>query len=440
MVLTLCFLTLLTEAILNYIFFDRSICSPSFILCTAFTLASADLITMYEYWDANLHWNTYFVICGGCLLFSVVCYFVKFIMSNVHIKSSGYSLNYLPRVKGEIEISQFKLFLILAFNSAVIVLVAYKVIKIARHFGMGGSILGSFGAYAELSKFSTKNTSLGKLALLYNLCKAGGYIWGNMFIMKLFKTKKVDLLLLGCYFTALCSTFITGSRGGAAYMIMSLIPSIYLCRKKQFVKKPIKKRYFFFLGIVGIGVLLSFKFLGSAIGRDMKHEVSAWTYASIYLGAPIKNLDYFLQRPHNLPKVFGCTTFYYQIQSYAIEHDIKTLIYEFDLPFMSFNGHNSGNVFTMFYTFVYDFGYKGVVILTSIMAFVLQVIYESMIKSINKPFSFSRLLYMYEFPFVVFAFFSNKFYEGLTTSFLKIIFFWIVIYILVIQNTYKAKK
>ena len=222
-------------------------------------------------------------------------------------------------------------------------------------------------------------------------------------------------------------------------MLLSLLPSVYLCREKRILKKPLEFKYILLLAIICTVGLFSFQFLGAAIGRTTKEEVTPWTYVSIYLGAPIQNLDVFLQKPHKLPNVFGCTTFYYQIQSYAVNHNLSNLIYDFDLPFMNYNNHNAGNVFTTFYPFIYDFGYVGVLVLTGLMALIVQTIYELMMKSIKSPFSFSRLLYLYEFPFIPLSFFSNKFYEGLNEGFAKLIVFWIFLYILCIQNTYKFK-
>lgn len=440
MILILTFLTLLAVTIANYFIFGKSICSPPFMLCLGFAAASADLLTMVDYWKVSLHWNTYMVICGGCVLFSAVCLIVRFLMNSFRTDLAGkLNLSKLPRVKGKLEISRFKLLGILAFNLLVILLLSYKVIKITRMFGYHGGILGSFGQYARLVKFTNKSISLGKINLLYNICRAGGYIWGNLLVIDYFKKKKINLLLLACFTTTVLSTFITGSRGGSVYMMLSLLPSIYLCRERRFFKKPLKFRYILLLCVLAIGALFSFQFLGAAIGRTMREKVTPWAYASIYLGAPIQNLDYFLQTVHKAPKIFGSTTFYYQIQNYAVSHNIPSLIYEFDLPFMSYNGHNAGNVFTMFYSFYYDFGYKGIVVLTGIMALIVQVIYELMIKSIKKSFSFSRLLYLYEFPFIPLSFFSNKFYEGLNEGFLKLIIFWIFFYLVIIQNTYRIK-
>jgi len=440
MVIYVLLATLFLTTLLSYYKFNKSFCSPALVLNGGFFLATADLATMQSYWNVNLHWNTYFVIAGGCFLFLVICLLVSYVFDNFAFANVNIRIQGIPYTNRAKDINKFQLLCVIGFNLLCILLLAYKVVSIVRHCGYHVSILGAFGKYASLSKFSTKNVSLGKFTYLMILLKASGYVWGNFLVVDFYKNKKINILLLCCYLTTVLSTFITGSRGGSVFLILSLIPSIYLCREKRFFKKPLKTKTVILIGVLGFLTLFSFQFIGSVMGRTMKTEVSPWAYVSIYLGAPIQNLDVFLQKPHKDPAVWGCTTFYYQIQNYAVENNIPELIYDFDLPFVSYNNHNAGNVYTMFYTFFYDFGYKGVVFLTLIMAFITQVMYSLMIKGMKKVFSISRLFYMYFFPLIPLSFFSNKFYEGITVSLLKIIFFWIVMYIIFIQNTYKIKK
>ena len=440
MILLLTFFTLCFETYISYKIFDKSFCSPAFIFCAGFTLASADLLTMVDYWKVDLHWNTYYVITGGCLVFILISFAVKKALRSFKLDTKGISLDVFPTTRNEVNISKFMLLCVLAFNALSIMILSYKVISVIRSFGMYTGILSSFGKYAAISKFSNRNVSLGFLNNLMLFLRAEGYIFGNLVVVAYFKNKKIDFLLLLCFVSCVISTFITGSRGGSIYMILSLVPSVYLCREKKILKKPIKAKYVILLGLLGFGSLFLLQLVGSVMGRTMKEEVSPWAYISIYLGAPIQNLDYFLQQSHEASKVFGGTTFYYQIQYYAVGHNRLDLIYDFDLPFVKFNNHNAGNVYTIFYAFFYDFGYKGVVILTGLMALMIQTIYEYTLKSIRKPFSISRLFYMYMFPTIPLSFFSNKFYEGLTIAFVKMIIFWIILYLALIQDKYKLKK
>lgn len=89
----------------------------------------------------------------------------------------------------------------------------------------------------------------------------------------------------------------------------------------------------------------------------------------VYAGAPIFNLDIYLQNPwkqtHGL---FGELTFIKLINWIGIKFDISSFIYELDLPFLSYQNYALGNVYTTFYAFYYDFQFLGVVFLTLFMA------------------------------------------------------------------------
>ena len=80
-----------------------------------------------------------------------------------------------------------------------------------------------------------------------------------------------------------------------------------------------------------------------------------------------------------------------------------------------------GNVYTVFYPFIYDFGYVGVVVLTALMAFVCQVCYELGRNSKNRRVSLLfTIIYGTITSTLLLAFFSNKFYENIfTVEFVK---------------------
>ena len=75
-----------------------------------------------------------------------------------------------------------------------------------------------------------------------------------------------------------------------------------------------------------------------------------------------------------------------------------------------------GNVYTTFYSFAYDFGYLGIIVLTALMGFFSELVYEKALK-IKESFA-SMLLVIYS-SFIsyqlVFSFFSDKFYEEVLT-------------------------
>ena len=107
----------------------------------------------------------------------------------------------------------------------------------------------------------------------------------------------------------------------------------------------------------------------------------------------------------------------------------KNSNYEIILPFRTVNGFNLGNVYTMLYPLVYDFGYMGTLFLVMLMAFISQILYErcKTDKFDNKP-SIRILIYSYVFPTIVLSFFGNIFYNQIFN--INFIYFIIMNYLL----------
>ena len=87
-------------------------------------------------------------------------------------------------------------------------------------------------------------------------------------------------------------------------------------------------------------------------------------------------------------------------------------IEEIELFAFSSNNREIGNVYTMFYKIIYDFGFLGVVLLTLIMGIYYCETYRK-IKSerSGKIIDLRLLAYAYLFNDIVMSAFSNRFYE-----------------------------
>ena len=146
------------------------------------------------------------------------------------------------------------------------------------------------------------------------------------------------------------------------------------------------------------------------VGR--KVTTSNSYYLAIYCGAEIKNLDTFLQE-YDLNYYTNRNNMTFR--TFIIWFSQKTdnpVTYKYDLPFRYVDGNNLGNVYTTFSSYIYDYGYKGMIILIMIMATIIEIIYEKSKRSIlkDKP-NIMILIYGYMFSSIILAFYSNKFYE-----------------------------
>ena len=98
------------------------------------------------------------------------------------------------------------------------------------------------------------------------------------------------------------------------------------------------------------------------------------------------------------------------------------------MPFQSVNGYPLGNVYTTFFSWIYDFGYGGILPFTIIMALVTQLFYRRVRFHVGSPYGVMYvLIYSYMAYALFFSFFGNKFYGEIATSnFIKYLLFWAV--------------
>ncbi|WP_159991239.1 oligosaccharide repeat unit polymerase [Pelistega ratti] len=91
------------------------------------------------------------------------------------------------------------------------------------------------------------------------------------------------------------------------------------------------------------------------------------------------------------------------------------------------NGIEIGNVYTTFYSFIYDFNYIGFIPLIIIISLYYVLTYQK-IKSTNiSCFSFALFIYAYLFNDLIMLAFSNRFYTTiLDAGFIKIIIFSLI--------------
>ena len=221
---------------------------------------------------------------------------------------------------------------------------------------------------------------------------------------------------------------IKGGRQSAIQMILAcFVMYLMLYLESRKVKKiPIKKLIKYIL--IGMGGLASFQVLGSILGRTVQADFNQ--YLAVYFAGGIRNLNEYLKGFSTKADVFGKMSFIYLNNYIGNKFHNEKLIYPLDLPYLSANGHNSGNIYTTFYAYIYDFGYIGVVILPLIMGAISMFVFTRVKRNITKKqklVNLSLILYGYMFYLLFFSFFSNKFYEGiLSLGFFKRMFIWIV--------------
>lgn len=411
---------LVIELFISYVIFNEDIISPAVIFPGVFLFAALDLLSMLTVWKTDIHFNTVLVVSGGCLIFIITSLIAK--------KCLLFKIpQILPNHSAKREMKRSIQLLFIFLNLFIFIYVARKIVEIVRFAGFNRNILAAFGTYAYLSKVGNVNTDIGKLASnLYQFTQAESYFWGYMLVEQWYEKKKVPALILANFIITTLSSFLCGSRTGAIFSVISLFPIFVIKYRKNTRRKHLKKKYIFLFFTIVVILMFSFQWIGELIDRKLD-GINLWEYISIYIGAPILNLDFFIQEPHSSPEIWGYNTFATQIR--YLRGRLRMGSHHFDLPFRSVNGHNLGNVYTTFYAYIYDFGIIGMIILTSIMAIVIQQLYKKAKNDINheKGITLSILTFACLFTCVAFSFFSNKFYEQIDMGFVKRLIYWIIL-------------
>ncbi len=396
---------------------------PSIVFPLSFDLACLVAILNIKQFELHLHLNTFLVIIFGVINFCIVSSIVKS-LSKKKISKNNNELK-------PIHVEKTKILLYIVFSSLVGILYFIYVVKsVGGSFGSIAAISKAIGTYNDIVKFnegalSSRIPSL--FLLLKDIVLYSAYWFMYVIINNYVLNKKVDLLLALELIICLLLSLLSGSRAPAFNIILAGL-SFYLFfnKKKNGEKLKLsfkeKKRI---ITIIAAMILVFFP-LANLLGRTTKKDFSS--YISIYCGAEIKNLDTFLQKDSVIEeKAWGSQTFYGLYSSFGKYLNIPKAKYQLNLPFNYVGIRSLGNVYTIFYPFIYDFGYIGLFIMVTIMAIISQLIYNKANNSkIREEPNIYVLLYGFIFSCLILSFFSNKFYERVfSIGLIKAIFVWL---------------
>ena len=223
---------------------------------------------------------------------------------------------------------------------------------------------------------------------------------------------------------------IFGARTGIAILGIATVVQYYFIRgKKVGWKQAISFKVLLKIIIAGFIFIGTFQTVAELMGRTLASNYTFMDYIAGYLSAELRNLNTFIQTGN-----FGATIESNQTLNGIIPLLAKIFghpewIHKLDLPFIIENGYNYGNVYTIFYAFIYDMGYIGVIVYIPLMAIFCSVLYKRVLKeNIGGKISVNLIAYSYVYFTILFSFFSDKFYETiLNTKFIWTFASWVVL-------------
>lgn len=403
-----------------YVTSKRILITPEFVITICFVPQIAYALFYVEKWDLDLDIRTlviYILGIGSFFVFSIL--FRRLFFSKKMVVKSDQCVRTRRKIK------KWKLIAVAIFQLFSIFVMARAIKQVTQC----NNLFDAINSYSINSKNSGMRVSsfAGKLNLFSYL---SGFAWmyylGYSFV---YKERGRKLLYAINLMLSFVSNLLTGSRGGIVQVCVSGFFLFYLLwQEKNRWKKKISLKTYILIILIALLIVVSFKPALLLLGRTTSID-NFFDYVALYLSAEIKNLDIRVSEG-----VIGYKSFWewgtlnsliskvlnvFGIEGYKQYADTSTYI--------TYKGMKMGNVYTIFYPFVSDLGYIGVVLFCGIMAFICQFFFKRATtdNSTRYRLHMSKLIYSYMLVQLFFSFFSNWFYNSIfSTGFVWCVIVW----------------
>lgn len=416
---------------------QKDLISPPVMFVSPFVVALICASIYQGEWDLDMYFDTFLVLLCGCTVFVFFCFIIHNTLGKkIRKKASSYRKKnelIFELQKKPIVVKKWKIIAIIMVQFFSIMIVISSMRNVLSQYGVGGSLSLLMYYYREYHMFSDYDVQISGLASNLRLFSiASSYIC--IYIMcqnYILKKAKPDFLIIVSIILGFANSVILGARGEAIQLILAIIIMFYFLQRKFNNWHPnIKFRQIILVGIILVAIMAGFKASGDLLGRQavIKYSTNAVDEVAKYLGAEIKNLDIFIRNPVKTDQIIGSQTFGNFLSWIDTKLDLGWDIKQV-LPFNKVNGISLGNVYTVFYSYIYDFGYFGIFWTNAIAAILSQIIYEYAVKERKKDvFNLRIILNSYILFLVAFSFFGERFFNNiLCIAFIKYIIVWKVI-------------
>jgi oligosaccharide repeat unit polymerase len=197
------------------------------------------------------------------------------------------------------------------------------------------------------------------------------------------------------------------------YIFAFILMAYFIYKAKYNWKKKVPAMIILFLFFAALMIVPVFYISAFLMGRGKQTDI--FHYMCIYLSGEIKNLDVFVRRGIFGTDISNSQTLVSLRRTVLPSFGITGWNSKLELPFINVNGFSTGNVYTIFYMFLYDGGFAALVFYTVLMALLMSLSFRYVINerfrkyysTINIPLIiYAQLSYA-----ILFSFFSDKFYE-----------------------------
>ncbi|MCT3408177.1 hypothetical protein DM475_04320 [Lactobacillus helveticus] len=406
----------------------KSLVSPPILFSGGLTVASIIAWINEKKWNLQLDYRTFFVITLGVLEFIAVAYIIGFLFNTLISESLDKKSKVYIKIPAYVK-KRFKVVLIIQ-----ILFVFLGIITIKRITGISNLVSATnYVNYVQNGFIQGHLNFPAYFVILLVFNSSAGMMAGYVFIEDIVVNKKFNWPLFFSVLIGFATPILTGARGDSILFLISLAILSYFIVKEQVSWSSTNTKYIVWGSISAFLFIFVFEWSASLVGRNIE-SINLGDYISTYCGAEIANLNEFI-KTRQFPikgEIFGQQTFVNILPTLSRLFGFEVPEYKLDIPFQILNGHNTGNVATIFYSWLYDFGYMGVFVLSMVASIISEICYKLANK--NYGFRIIKLVYGYIGALLVLSFFSNRFFENLNINFVYMILFWIVLKIILFRR------
>ena len=301
MILSVLVVCLIFEFLMAIFLFKADVLAPAVVFSFVFVISSLDLMLMSDYWNVTIQSVTLWIIVIGVLSFIIGSYLAKNVRF-IRISVGGLSLvNYQENFRISRSFLNFMI-------AVYILFIGISMLYVIRSRGVSSAITGLFSSYVTALGDDTELELPVFLSLPSKFLLLGGYIWGYFLVNNWIINHKLEVRYIILFVLTLVMSVSNGKRGELVALVITLVIYILFALKKNRSKKLSKKVYFT-LFLILIAVALSFQSIATMMGRD-SDLFEPLEYFSIYLGAPILNLNTSILRAGFKHPIFLSETFH----------------------------------------------------------------------------------------------------------------------------------
>lgn len=396
MLITLLLIAFVSLWGISFVLFDRDLVSPAMLLISGYTVSVGFAFISSFFFPFNYHTETVFVLLVGTLLFVIPAYAVKEVL-----KSDNLSVN-LTVARSVIVFRPWVLYLAAALIAGAIVLSVLTYCRILKDIIPGITYTAAISAMRNYLIVHPEAATLKELLILNQVKKI--FLIGGWFLLFVYArncaVRRHFLKDRGILLNLVLILILIGTGGGRGGLVAFILGGAGLFFFFDYLYNGTRLRISLnlFAKLIGGGIATAIIFFGllCLTGRragtfDMN---ALWTHVQIYLAGPIPLLDHFLQVPYpGGGDLFGRETFYALNSQLSKLHLIAAPLYSPHLEFRP-GVYLGGNCYTAYRSYLYDFGYAGLILCPILFSVMANVFYYTCVKC-AKIRIFAPLLILY---------------------------------------------